>query len=112
MSFALFRPIFAVIFMTLCYAFTTSYATTRIGDITITPGIGPIGNSNHGYAEYRISVLNHSADKMHAVTLILPDKSFNFDPNRIREITRTIAVGPRRHRSRFFTSTRCAFARR
>ena len=94
MRFALPCLISAVITMTLCCAFTTSYATTRIGDITITPGIGPSGNSNHGYAEYRISVSNNSPEKMHAVTLILPHTSFNIDPNRIREITRTIAVGP------------------
>ena len=31
---------------------------------------------------------------MHVVTLILPDNSFNIDPNRIRDITRSVVVGP------------------
>ena len=94
MSSVLIRSIPALIAITLCCTATNGYATTRIGDITITPGVSPSGNSDHGYAEYRISVSNHSPDKMHVVTLILPDNSFNIDPNRIRDITRSVVVGP------------------
>lgn len=91
---ALIRTISVLIAMSLCYAATNGYSTTRIGDITITPGVSPSGNSDHGYAEYRISVLNHSPDKIHVVTLVLPNNSFTIDPNRIRDITRSVAVGP------------------
>ena len=94
MSSVLIRSIPALIAITLCCTATNGYATTRIEDITITPGVSPSGNSDHGYAEYRISVSNHSPDKMHVVTLILPDNSFNIDPNRIRDITRSVVVGP------------------
>ena len=94
MSSALIRSISALIVMTLCWTTANGYATTRIGDITITPGVSPSGNSDHGYAEYRVSVSNHSPDKMHVVTLVLPDESFNIDPNRIRDITRSVVVGP------------------
>ena len=94
MSSVLIRSIPVLIAITLCCTATNGYATTRIGDITITPGVSPSGNSDHGYAEYRISVSNHSPDKMHVVTLILPDNSFNIDPNRIRDITRSVVVGP------------------
>ena len=94
MSSALIRSIPVLIAITLCCTATNGYATTRIGDITITPGVSPSGNSDHGYAEYRISVSNHSLDKMHVVTLILPDNSFNIDPNRIRDIMRSVVVGP------------------
>ena len=91
---ALIRSISFLIAISLCHSATNGYATTRIGDITITPGISPSGSSDHGYAEYRISVLNHSPDKMHVVTLKLPDSSFNIDPNRIRDIMRSVVVGP------------------
>ncbi len=94
MSSVLIRSIPVLIAITLCCTATNGYATTRIGDITITPGVSPSGNSDHGYAEYRISVSNHSPDKMHVVTLILPDNSFNIDPNRIRDIMRSVVVGP------------------
>ena len=94
MSSVLIRSIPVLIAITLCCTATNGYATTRIGDITITPGVSPSGNSDHGYAEYRISVSNHSLDKMHVVTLILPDNSFNIDPNRIRDIMRSVVVGP------------------
>ena len=90
----LIRSISFVIAISLCHSATNGYATTRIGDITITPGISPSGGSDHGYAEYRISVLNHSPDKMRVVTLKLPDSSFNIGPNRIRDITRSVVVGP------------------
>ena len=39
-------------------------------------------------------MLNHSPDKMHVVTLKLPDTSYNIDLNRIRDITRSVVVGP------------------
>lgn len=91
---ALIRSISVLIAISLCYSATNGFATTRIGNITITPGVSPSGSSDHGYAEYRISVLNHSPDKMHVVTLKLPDSSFNIDPNRIRDITRSVVVGP------------------
>ena len=94
MSSALIRSISALIAMTLCWTSANGYATTRIGDITITPGVSPSGNSDHGYAEYRVSVSNDSPDKMHVVTLVLPDESFNINPNRIRDITRSVVVGP------------------
>ena len=94
MSSALIRSISALIAMTLCWTTANGYATTRIGDITITPGVSPSGNSDHGYAEYMVSVSNDSPDKMHVVTLVLPDESFNIGPNRIRDITRSVVVGP------------------
>ena len=93
MSFARIRSISALIAILLCCA-TNGYATTRIGDITITPGIGPSGRSDHGYAEHRISVSNHSQDKMRVITLILPHTNYDLSASVIREITRTIAVGP------------------
>lgn len=91
---AQFRSISALIAILLCYTAANGFASTRIGDITITPGVSPSGSSDHGYAEYRISVLNHSPDKMHVVTLKLPDTSHNIDLNRIRDITRSVVVGP------------------
>ncbi|MDE0040439.1 MAG: hypothetical protein OXT74_00235, partial [Candidatus Poribacteria bacterium] len=94
MGSVLLRPISVLIAVALFCAYTNSYATTRIGDITINPRISPGGNSNHGYADFELSVLNHSSDKMHVVTLILPNDSHGNAPDRIREITRSVVVGP------------------
>ncbi|MDE0502671.1 MAG: hypothetical protein OXI86_01230, partial [Candidatus Poribacteria bacterium] len=94
MSPARLHFIFALIFITLCCTSTNGYSATRIDDITIAPGINPSGNSNHGYAEYKISVTNHSPETMHVVTLILPHDHYTNASDRIREITRSVVVGP------------------
>ena len=78
----------------LCYAASNAFAGTNFDDITVTPELGLNGNSFHGYAEYRIAVSNHSLDKAHQVTLILPKMSVGISGNRIREITRSVVVGP------------------
>ena len=91
---ALIRSISFLIAITLCHSATNGYATTRIGDVSITSRIGPSGNSNHGYAEHLLSVLNHSPDNMRVVTLILPSDNYGNPSNRIREISRSVVVGP------------------
>ncbi len=63
-------------------------------DIVITPELTPSGNSHHGYVEYRIAVANLSPKKTHKVKLILPKDSFGYSGNRIREMTRSVVVGP------------------
>lgn len=78
----------------LCCTVSDTLAGTEFGDIIITPELEPVGNAVHGYAEYRIAVTNRSPDTAHRVTLILPKKTFGPSGNRIREITRSIVVGP------------------
>ena len=63
-------------------------------EITVSPELHPSGNTLHGYAEYRIVVSNRSPDKTHQVTLILPGTSYGVNEKRIREITRSVVVGP------------------
>ena len=63
-------------------------------EITVSPELHPSGNTLHGYAEYRIVVSNRSSDKTHQVTLILPGTSYGVNEKRIREITRSVVVGP------------------
>lgn len=63
-------------------------------DITVSPELHPSGNTLHGYAEYRIVVSNRSPDKTHQVTLILPETSYGVYEKRIREMTRSVVVGP------------------
>ena len=86
--------IITLIAITLGCASTKGYTATRFGDITITPGISPSGKTNHGYAEFKVSVSNHSREKMHVVTLIFPNDNYSISSDRIREITRSMAVGP------------------
>ena len=86
--------IFFVIVAWLCSAVSDTLAGTDFGDITIIPELEPVGNTAHGYAEYRIAISNRSPDTAHHVTLILPKEIFGTSGNRIREITRSIVVGP------------------
>ncbi|RKU11610.1 hypothetical protein C6502_07910 [Candidatus Poribacteria bacterium] len=78
----------------LCGTVSDALAGTEFGDITITPELQPTGNTFHGYAEYRIAVSNRSLDTVHQVTLILPKKVFGTPRNEIRELTRSVIVGP------------------
>lgn len=78
----------------LCATVSDALARTEFGDITVTPELQPTGNTFHGYAEYRIAVSNRSLDTAHQVTLILPKKVFGTPRNEIRELTRSVIVGP------------------
>ena len=75
-------------------AVSDALAQTDFGDITITPELQPTGTTAHGYAEYRIAISNRSPDTAHQVTLILPRKVFGTSGNQIRELTRSVVVGP------------------
>ena len=75
-------------------AVSDALAQTDFGDITVTPELQPTGNTAHGYAEYRIAISNRSPDTAHQVTLILPRKVFGTSGNQIRELTRSVVVGP------------------
>lgn len=88
------RVIFFLIIVWLCGTVSNALAQTEFGDITVTPELQPTGNTAHGYAEYRIAISNRSADTAHQVTLILPKKVFGTPRNEIRELTRSVIVGP------------------
>ena len=88
------RVIFFLAIVWRCCALSDALAGTDFGDITVTPELQPTGNTFHGYAEYRIAVSNRSPDTAHQVTLILPKKVFGTPRNQIRELTRSIIVGP------------------
>ena len=78
----------------LCCTVSNAFARTDFDDITITPGLEPRGTTLHGYAEYRIGISNLSPHKAHQVTLILPKASYAFSGEHIREMTRSVVVGP------------------
>ena len=80
--------------ISLCCTVSDTFARTEFDDIVITPELTPSGNSHHGYVEYRIAVANLSPKKTHKVKLILPKDSFGYSGNRIREMTRSVVVGP------------------
>ena len=88
------RIISFLVVVWLCCTVSNALAQTNFDDITITPGLQPTGDTSHGYAEYRIAVSNRSPDKTHQVTLILPKSVFGVSGNRIREISRSVIVGP------------------
>ena len=89
------RVISFLVVVWMCCTVSNAFAQQDFDDITITPELDlGGGNSFHGYAEYRIAVSNRSLDKAHRVTLILPKADFPLSGNRIREITRSVVVGP------------------
>ena len=94
MRYSALRVIFFFVVVWMCCTVSDTLAQQRFDDITITPGLQPTGDTSHGYAEYRIAVSNYSPDKTHQVTLILPKSVFGVSGNRIREITRSVIVGP------------------
>ena len=86
--------IFFLVVMWMCTIVSDTLAGTDFDDITVTPELQPSGETFHGYAEYRIAVSNRSPDAAHQVTLILPKKTYGVSGSRIREITRSVVVGP------------------
>ena len=88
------RVIFILLIVWLCCAVSNTFAQTDFDDITITPELHPNGTTFHGYAEYRIGIANRSPHKAHQVTLILPKTSYAFSGEHIRELTRTVVIGP------------------
>lgn len=94
MRYAALRIISFLVAVWMCCAVSNAFAQKDFDDITITPELDPSSNSFHGYAEYKIAVSNRSLDKARRVTLILPSVSFRMSGNRIREITRSVVVGP------------------
>ena len=78
----------------MCCTVSNAFAQQDFDDITITPELHPSGTTFHGYAEYRVGISNRSPDKAHQVTLILPKRSHSHSGGQIREMTRTVVVGP------------------
>lgn len=78
----------------LCYTVSNTFAQTDFDDITITPELQPRGTTYHGYAEYRIGISNRSPDQPHQVTLTMPKNSYAHSGEHIREMTRSVVVGP------------------
>ena len=78
----------------ICSTVSNAFARTDYDDITITPELEPRGTTFHGYAEYRIGISNRSLDQPHQVTLILPKASYAFSGEHIREMARSVVVGP------------------
>ena len=92
-SFAL-RVISFLVALWVCCIVSDAFAQENFDNITITPGLHPSGITFHGYAEYRVGISNRSPDKAHQVTLILPKRSHSFSGEHIREMTRSVVVGP------------------
>ena len=78
----------------LCCSVSNIFAQTYFDDITVTPELQPKGSTVHGYAEYRIGVSNRSPDNPHQVTLIFPKTSYAYSGENIREMIRSVLVGP------------------
>ncbi len=81
----------------VCFAFSHSsiqvYATD-FGDISVKVESITSGSTGTGYEEFRATIINHSPDRSHQVTLITPESPVrNYGP-RIVELKRTVDVSP------------------
>ena len=94
MRYSALRIISFLVAVWLCYTVSNTFAQTYFDDITITPELTPKGTTYRGYAEYRIGISNRSTDKPHQITLILPKNSYGHSGEYVREMTRSVVVGP------------------
>jgi hypothetical protein len=82
-------------FLLLVLASSGQALSTTFGDIEITLGPAPKGTSSHGYFEYVFHVVNNSTDRPHLVTLSIPAEKHFLPGDSIRELRRTVQVGPK-----------------
>lgn len=76
------------------FSFAFLFLTARaedIGDLSISADAMYTGNTFHGYAETRVTILNHSSSTAHLVTLAYPFNAFGAG-NSINRLARTVAV--------------------
>lgn len=71
-----------------------AFGGEHFGDIDVSPISVADGDTHHGYREFRILVENHSTNYSHEVTLIFPDKGYNYG-NSISRLSRTVTVAPK-----------------
>src|SRR6476619_5481359 len=68
-------------------------AAERFGDIMVSPQSLMVGETYHGYREYRILLDNQSLKDTHEVSLVFPDRAFP-SGNTISRLSRTVSVAP------------------
>ncbi len=92
---SLFSLKHAAIVSICCFALsaTRSFAAERFGDITVAPQSLSVGETFHGYHEFRVLLQNESTKDTHRVTLIYPDRAFSYG-NSISRMSRTVVLAP------------------
>lgn len=95
-SLTLPAPTVAACFLLAATLATPAWASINFGDIDITPP--PFSRHHesrtHGYFEYVFLVTNRSADRPHQVSLRLPNERYIIRGDYLREVRRTVRVGP------------------
>ncbi len=85
---------FTLLFFLLSGGASVAYAT-EYGDVGVTLQSPSPGQSAHGYAEYRVSVVNRSALRRHVVRLNLPDPRVAYGGvGELEGVSRTVVVEP------------------
>jgi hypothetical protein len=80
--------------LTLCLGIVpAAFSAETFGPISVTPMSLASGETHHGYREFRIILENRSPKDSHDVTLIYPERSFNFG-NSIGRISRRVSLAP------------------
>src|SRR5690348_14718797 len=87
-----FRRIAACLLMVVLAA--PARATTY-GEVEVIVEVQPRDQSWHGYFEYVLVVTNRSAERTHVVTLKMPHDRRYAGLDTIRDLRRTVQVGPK-----------------
>jgi hypothetical protein len=66
----------------------------RLGDVSVEVKKIPQREGSHGYSEFLFEVANHSTQKAHKVTLGLPRYTYMRSQDYVKELRRTVDVGP------------------
>ncbi len=66
------------------------------GDIAVHVKSTPKNSALHGYSEYVFTLVNHSPERSHQVTLVMPQEAgWSRHEDTIRSVSRTVQVEPR-----------------
>jgi hypothetical protein len=80
--------------LAVCFcSITPARAAEQFGDILASVQPFASGDTDHGYAEFRVLLENHSPKIAHTVRLVFPDRSYG-SGNCVSRISRTVSVAP------------------
>ncbi|MFM2294422.1 MAG: hypothetical protein RLZZ350_835 [Verrucomicrobiota bacterium] len=86
----------AFLIFNFAFLISAARASEQFGDVLVAPS-APLasGATQHGYAEARVLLENHSVTTAHRVTLTVPNMAWPYaNMNSVRRITRTVTLAP------------------
>ncbi|MDX1564679.1 MAG: hypothetical protein R3236_04690, partial [Phycisphaeraceae bacterium] len=75
--------------------FVGSAVAADYGDVVVTLDPLPVGQTVHGYAEFRFTLVNKSKENKHTVRLTMPAEDYLDGGDRLSAITRSVVLEPK-----------------